>query len=135
MSTTHNTQTDFDLPTRVHDMVRSYLRRRTEEKCGITWESFKDNRTPTESGGTRVNTPAKYSETQDKLCSDVFFAMRSARTREDFVTYFTGTICSVPQFLPEAEYQGIAVALLRKDDTWEDIKSLSMLAISALSRG
>lgn len=134
MSTTNRTQAEFDLATRVHNMVRSYVRRRTEEKCGITWDSFKDHRTP-ESGGTRVNTPAKYSEAWEKVCNDVFFAMRSARTREDFVTYFTGTICSVPQFLPEAEYQGIAVALLRKDDTWEDIKSISMLAISALSRG
>lgn len=135
MSTTKNSQTDIDLAARVHDMVRAYVRRRTEDKCDIKWASFKDNRITTESGRTRVNTPAKYSETQEKVCSDVFFALRSARTREDFVTYFTGTICSVPQFLPEAEYQGIAIALLQKDDTWEDIKSLSMLAISALSRG
>jgi CRISPR-associated protein Cmx8 len=135
MSTTNNTQTDFDLATRVHGMVRSYVRRRTEERSRITWDSFKDNRAPTDSGGARVNIPKEYSEAQEKVCSDVFFALRSARTREDFVTYFTGTICSVPQFLPEAEYQGIAIALLRKDDTWEDIKSLSMLAISALSRG
>ncbi len=132
-TTTSSNQTEFDLARRVRDMVRAYVRHRTEERSGITWESFKDDRQPTASGGMRVNTPTKYSEAQERVCTDAFFQLRATRSREDFIAYFTGTICSVPQFLPEAEYQGIAVALLRRDDTWEDIKSLSMLAISALS--
>lgn len=135
MSTATGTQSEFDVSRRIYEMVRSYLRHRAEERSGITWDSFKDNRSSTASGGTRVNTPVAYSEAQERVCSDCFFALRACRSREDFTAYFTGTICSVPQFLPEAEYRGVAAALLRKDDTWEDLKSLSMLAISALSRG
>jgi CRISPR-associated protein Cmx8 len=52
------------------------------------------------------------------------------RRAEDFIEYFTGTICSVPQFLKEDEFVALSRALIDDPDT---VKMLSMLALSAHS--
>lgn len=112
------------LAKRVHDMVRAYVMRKTEDRArGVTWEEFK--------GGNDPEKKRKYREAREKICKDAFLALRGRRAQEDFVNYFTGTICSVPQFLPESEYQSIARVLLA--ERWEEIKTLSMLALSGLS--
>lgn len=124
-----------DLSQRVHNMIRQYVNGRTEAKAGLKWADFKDSkiRDP-ETGKERVNVPEKYRETREKVCQDAFLSIRACRAREDFVTYFTGTICAVPQYIPPADYQALATALLGRDDQWEHVKALSMLALSALSR-
>ena len=73
--------------------------------------------------------PQEYREAREKVCSDAFLAMRGRRDQE-FVEYFTGTICSVPQYLSQEEYIAVARALMTD---WERIKILSMLALSAHS--
>lgn len=127
--------TILDLSKRVHDMVAQYVYRRTEAKSGIRWEDVK-SRTVTDpaTGKSRIDVPVKYREAREKVCQDAFLAMRSCRSREDFVAYFTGTICAVPQYLPVEEYQALAEALLGDDSNWERVKSLSMLTLSALSQ-
>ncbi|WP_457571425.1 type I-MYXAN CRISPR-associated protein Cmx8 [Desulfovulcanus sp.] len=72
----------------------------------------------------------EYREAIEKVSMDAFLAMRG-RKEEDFVEYFTGTICSVPQFLSQEEYLLLSEALVM--DGWEKVKSLSLLAISAAS--
>jgi CRISPR-associated protein Cmx8 len=123
----------FDLATRIRGMMRQYVLQRTEAKCGI-----KEDRaawTTTGVDGRRVvNPPQPYREARERVCQDAFLAMRACRSRQDFATYFTGTICAVPQFLPEAEYRGVAAVLLADDDRWEDMRTLAMLALSDLSR-
>jgi CRISPR-associated protein Cmx8 len=109
-------------------MVRAYVFRKTESRCGIKWEDFKDKR----NAAGQLDVPEKYREAREKVCTGAFLAIRSRHSREDFVSYFTGTICSVPQFLPESEYDALAESLLT--DKWEEVKSLSMLALSGLSR-
>ncbi len=122
-----------ELPRRVHDLVRAYVFRRTEEKSKVSWDSFRDRKVTDPSGRERINVPQAYSEAREKVCKDVFLRMRACRAREDFVAYFTGTICSVPQYLPDAEYQLMANAVL-DEDRWEEVKALAMLTLSALSR-
>lgn len=116
-----------NLQKRVYDMVAAYVYRKTESRCGITWDTVKGDLK--EKGGHQVQ---QYREAREKVCSGAFLSVRSRKSREEFTTFFTGTICSVPQFLPHGEYNAVADALL--SDQWEDVKSLVMLALSGLSR-
>lgn len=130
---TSATTTGSELAQRVHDLVRTYVVRKSEDKSKIPWDSFKDRKVVDQSGRERIDVPEAYREGREKVCKDAFLRMRGCRAREDFVTYFTGTICSVPQYLPGTEYQLIAKAIL-DDDRWEEVKALAMLTLSALSR-
>ena len=96
-------------------------------RSGIKWTDFKDKKTPDE----KLAIPSAYVEARKKVCADVFLAMRSRR-EQDFIEYFTATICSVPQFLPADDYVFVSQALL-EDGGWEKIKALSMLAVAAHS--
>ena len=113
------------LSLRVYRLVQTYIRFRTQDKSGKKYDDFKNNKN--EKG--YVVYPKAYRETLEKVCSDAFLAMRGRRDH-DFVEYFTGTICSVPQFLPETEYLTVAKLLM---NDWQKVKTLSMLAISASS--
>ncbi|NLV45373.1 MAG: type I-MYXAN CRISPR-associated protein Cmx8 [Candidatus Hydrogenedentes bacterium] len=113
------------LALRVYDLVRNYVNRRTEEKCGKDYESFKANRD--ERGNIIV--PQDYREAREKVCTDAFLAIRG-RNGTDFVEYFAGTICSVPQYLNREDFISVTEALF---EDWEKVKTLSMLALSAAS--
>ena len=115
------------LEKRVYDMIGSYVRQKTEAKSKIKWSDFKDKRTPE----GKMAIPPEYIEARQKVCMDAFLAMRSRREQE-FIEYFTGTICSVPQFLPSDDYIFVSQALL-EENGWEKVKTLSMLALSAHS--
>lgn len=115
------------LEKRVYDMISSYVRHKTEARSRIKWEDFKDKRTP----DGKMAIPSEYLEARKKVCADVFLAMRSRR-EQDFIGYFTGTICSVPQFLPPDEYVFVSQTLL-EEGGWEKVKTLSMLALAAHS--
>ena len=123
-----------DLSKRVYDLVLAYVTQKTKAKCGLEWSDFKDKKSvDPATGKERVNVPELYRTAREKVCSDAFLRLRSCRCREDFANFFTGTICSVPQYLPPEEYQQIGRALL-DDSSWEEIKALAMLALSGLSR-
>jgi CRISPR-associated protein Cmx8 len=119
----------------VHRLIQQYIWRKTEARCGIKYEDFKDKRIKDEkSGKERLAIPGEYLDAKEKVCSDTFLAFRSRR-EQDFVDYFTSTICSVGQFLPEEDYCVVAEALLGSHSrySWEDVKTLAMLALSANS--
>jgi CRISPR-associated protein Cmx8 len=111
------------LAQRIYDLVRHYTRIKAENKSGKKLVDFKKD----EVG--KIIYPHEYREAVEKTCMDAFLAMRGRR-EQDFVEYFTGTICSVPQFLPPEDYLLVSQSLL---DDWERVKSLAMLAISANS--
>lgn len=111
------------LASRIYDLVRHYIRIKSEMKSGKKVKDFQKNEQ-----GKRVY-PEGYREAVEKVSMDAFLAMRGRR-EQDFVEYFTGTICSVPQFLPEKDYLLVSQSLI---DEWEKAKALSMLAISANS--
>jgi CRISPR-associated protein Cmx8 len=116
---------DNELSMRVYRLTQTYVNLRTEEKSGKKYKEFSRQK---DSGG-RILYPQEYREAREKVCSDAFLAMRGRRDQE-FVEYFTGTICSVPQYLSQEEYIAVARALMTD---WERIKILSMLALSAHS--
>jgi CRISPR-associated protein Cmx8 len=121
------TEKDYDeqLALRVYRLIQNYIRRRTEEKSGKKYNDFKNIKNEKK----QVIYPKEYREALEKVSSDAFLAMRGRR-EQDFIEYFTGTICSVPQFLPEAEYMSVAMDLT---ENWQKVKTLSMLAVSANS--
>ena len=110
----------------IYQLTREYVNRKTEEKSGERFDIFKNNK----DDKGRVIYPQKYLENKEKICSDAFLAMRG-RHEQDFVEYFTGTICSVSQFLPEEEYIIMGQALISQPDI---VKTLAMLALSANSK-
>lgn len=120
---------------RIYGLVFEYVMRKTEIKSGgIKWDDFKDKKIKDQTTGKEViDIPPKYREAREKVCTDAFLRLRSCKSKEDFVTYFTGTLCSVPQYLPMNEYDELSVELL-DGDKWIEIKSLAMLALSGLSR-
>ncbi len=111
------------LAKRVYDLIRHYIWIKSESKSGRKVKSF----AKTKEGKTIY--PKEYREAVEKVSMDAFLAMRGRR-EQDFVEYFTGTICSIPQFLPEKDFLLVSQALI---DDWEKVKALSMLAISASS--
>jgi CRISPR-associated protein Cmx8 len=123
--------TPADLPARVHRMVRAYVFHRTEERSGVAWDSISSEEDAT-TGRSRKRWPSGYVDIRNRICEAAFLAMRSRRSRQDFVDYFTSTICAAPQFLPETDYYTLADTLLRDGDAWEDVKALAMLTVSSL---
>jgi CRISPR-associated protein Cmx8 len=119
---------------RVYKLVQAYVFRKTESKSGIKWDDFKNKRVKDPvTKRERIDVPQRYRDQRERICTDAFLRFRACHAKEDFVSYFTGTICSVPHYLPEAEYQALADALL-SDEQWEEVKALAMLALSSFSR-
>jgi CRISPR-associated protein Cmx8 len=112
-----------ELALRVYSMIRSYVSRKTEKRCGKSYANFK-------ASGYK---DGQYIEANNKVCMDAFLAIRGRKDHREFVNYFTATICSVPQFLGDEQYRQLSVALLDPEQ-WESQKSLSKLALSALSQ-
>jgi len=102
-----------NLQKRVYDMVAAYVYRKSEDRSAIPWESIKDQLKT--QGNHQVQ---QYREAREKVCKGAFLAVRSRKSREEFTTFFTGTICSVPQFLPQDEYDAVAGALLKTRGRW-----------------
>lgn len=131
--TDEGTVRGFDLAGRVRAMTQQYVYRRAEARSGITYESFRNARTTDPvTGRTRVDEPQRYRDAREKVCGEAFYALRACRSQEEFVAYFTGTLCSVPQALRGDDFHGLAEALLGTADTWEDARALAMLTVSSL---
>jgi CRISPR-associated protein Cmx8 len=104
-----------DLAKRTRGMIHAYVRVKAEAKSGRQ-QNYAD---------------PEYRDCLLRVCEDVFLRFRASKSQEDFVSYFTATICSVPQYLPEEDYQVVAGALMTEQ--WVDVKTLAMLALSAES--
>ncbi len=115
------------LEKRIYDMIGAYVRQKTEAKSNLKWSDFRDKKTP----DGKMSIPAAYIDAKRKICMDTFLAMRSRREQE-FIEYFTGTVCSVPHFLPADDYIFVSQALL-EENGWGKVKTLSLLALSAHS--
>ncbi|MCI5210103.1 MAG: type I-MYXAN CRISPR-associated protein Cmx8, partial [Candidatus Electrothrix sp. ATG2] len=111
------------LALRIRSLVSQYIRRKAEKKSRRSFKDFQKDE------NRRVYFSATYREAVKKICMDIFLAMRGRRG-QDFVEYFTGTLCSVPQNLSNDDFLLISQALINE---WDKVKTLSMLAVSACS--
>lgn len=114
---------DSQLSVRVYDLIKQYVKLKAESKSGLLVNRFQKD------DNQRIVYPEGYREAVEKVCSDAFLAMRGRR-EQDFVEYFTGTICSVSQYFAKNDFLLVSQTLL---DDWERVKTLSMLALSAHS--
>ncbi|MBX3276055.1 MAG: type I-MYXAN CRISPR-associated protein Cmx8 [Sandaracinaceae bacterium] len=100
----------------VYRTIGIYLSGRLKSRYGLEWSDVKTDQDK-----------AMYNEKRGKLARDAFLAVR-ARTPADFVTYFTSTLCSVPQRLKEEQYAFLARELTSNA---EKVRTLTLLALSA----
>jgi CRISPR-associated protein Cmx8 len=114
---------DDVLARRIYRLIGEYVNCKTDARSPMKYKDL-----PRDAKGHRIY-PKDFREARQKVTSDAFLAMRSRRA-EDFVEYFTGTICSVPHFVQESEFLDLTQALIQIPDT---VKNLSMLALSAYS--
>lgn len=127
----------------VRRLIASYVDRRAAAKMGLKYDELK---VEVVDGKKRriFDDPEKYRENQRRVCSDTFLQLRS-RHDEDFVEYFAGSICSVPQFFDEkkaGELSSLMAVLMRRPSpnpvaqsppNRDDIKTLAMVALSSHS--
>lgn len=124
MSQTKPKPLDEALVARVYQLIGAYVEHRAQVRSGKRRRDF----TRGEDG--KVHYPKDLRDAVEKVTKDAFLAMRGRNDRE-FVAYFTGTICSVPQFFGRQEdFIALSQALIGDPDL---IKDLSMLALSAHS--
>ena len=123
------------LETLVYNTIRTYVRGKTEDRCGVTWESIakRPRRKDEATGKERLDVPAEYREAQLKVASSAFLEMRS-RHGKDFAAYFADVIGSVPQTGlgrgRTEKFVTLTDALLNRPD---DVRVLALLALSANS--
>jgi CRISPR-associated protein Cmx8 len=106
----------------IYQAARTYVLGRLAAKYNLKWDA-----------GQAANPAWKkdFEDKKEKIAREAFLAIRS-RTGADFVTYFTSTICAIPQHLGESGYLEVARALQR-DSEIEKLRSLTLLALSANS--
>jgi len=101
--------------------VQAYVLGKTERKYDLSWQKVQGN----------AAREKEYGERKEKVAREAFLAIRS-RTGSDFVSYFTSTLCSVPQRASEGKYLEIARALMDSKSI-EQVRSLTLLALSAVA--
>ncbi len=122
----------------IHRLVNRYIEGRAESKADLKVKNF-----PKEvvDGKDRTIYPKKFREAQQRVCTDAFLSMRSRRD-QDFVEFFAGSICSVPQAISRDDFLFLTRILLTRPDSnpvgprilsGEDIKAIAMIAVSAHS--
>lgn len=117
-----NSHDEKTLEQLIYGVVRTYVFGRLESKYQLKWDKVK---------GTGKDKESEFNEKKEKIAREAFLAVRS-RTGMTFVSYFTGTICSVSQWLNEASYLELARALAPgNDEQIERVRSLTLLALSA----
>ncbi len=115
---------DKVLASLLHRIVRTYVTDRAEARSGIDLDKFRK--------GDRIEwetLPPKFAEERRKVGESLFLELRSRR-EQAFIEHFTRTLFSGKQFLSEANYSAVGLALLNRTD---DVKTLTLMALSANS--
>ena len=94
----------------VYGLARNYVERKVETK--------------------KKNRPENEKELRERISREAFLAVRS-RSGADFVEYFCGTLCSVPQGLSRDRFQTVGRAL-RDEEGRAALRTLTLLALSAI---
>ena len=103
----------LNLAGKVYEIVGRFVASRAERRSGVTRE-----------------------QAREKVATDAFLAIRG-RNAEEFVDYFVGSICAVPQFMgaegvpPKEGFIEVAHALHESEDRRAEMRNLTMLALSA----
>jgi CRISPR-associated protein Cmx8 len=114
-------------PVIINRVVRNYLLTRTAEKTGIKPDKFE-----TADGDIDWKAvPAEFNDAKQKLALSLFLEFRS-RKEQAFVDHFAATFFSVTQRFAEPDRLELSDMLIREDRR-DDLKTLTLLALSANS--
>ena len=112
-----NMSEQINIASKVYGIVGKFVAERAEKRSGVK----------------RNEKANAYFEARKKVATDAFLAIRS-RNPEEFVNYFIGSICAVPQFMGaegislEEGFIAISKAL---HESPTEMKNLTMLALCA----
>lgn len=81
-------------------------------------------------GQAPENATPDFLKAWQSIASDLYYRLRSARTKRLFADCFTQTICSIPQGKLNRHLDTIA-DMMRHDQKWEELRDLTMLSLSA----
>lgn len=71
-----------------------------------------------------------FQKSWQSIAADLYYRLRSARTKRLFADCFTQTLCSIPQGKLNKHLDTIA-GMMRDDREWEELRDVTMLALSA----
>lgn len=112
----------------IYRLVRKFVNVKGAARVGLDWDDLLKKKKVVDDK-EQLDLPQAFIESRQKLAASEFLAMRSRRD-QDFVDYFTMSICSVGQYLPQDDFATVAKALLTQPD---NVKTLTLLALSASS--
>ena len=112
-------------PVIVNRVVRNYLLARAQEKSGVTLATGDDEPIDWKA------VPKEFNEAKQKLAQSLFLEFRSRRDQA-FTDLFAATFFSTTQRLSEPDRLELSDLLL-KSDRRDDLKTLTLLALSANS--
>ncbi len=125
----------INIASKIYEIVGEFVAQRAEKRSGV-----KRNDLPQKDGNTDWSKPDektnRYLEAREKVATDAFLAIRG-RNSDEFVDYFVGSICAVPQFLgakgvsPEQGFIALSNALHESESKRTEMKNLAMLALCA----
>ena len=107
----------------VRNMLYFYLRERAERRCA-------PHEIP-ERGASHFH-PA-WAKVWRNVASDLYYRLRSARTRRLFADCFTQTICPIPQGSLDEKTLERMVFMMQDSKQWEDLRDVLMLCLSSTS--
>ena len=126
----------INIASKVYDMVGEFVAQRAEKRSGFKRDELpkkEDGKIDWSSPSEKTN---RYLEAREKVATDAFLAIRG-RNPDEFVDYFIGSICAVPQFMgakgvaPEQGFIAISDALHKSEGKRTEMKNLAMLALCA----
>jgi CRISPR-associated protein Cmx8 len=117
------TQTTEKVPKKleevVYDLVSTYVREKVRNKYQSEWSKL-----------TSDAEKNKHNELRGKVAREAFLAVRS-RTDDDFIEYFTSSICSYHQFSLKGDGFDLVAEALYDEEKRAQVRTLTMLALSA----
>ena len=123
--------TPNSIETLIFRLVSNYVSRKLKMKYDLEWKKSEWKGLKNEALA-KLPDYKKYSEMKMKVAKSAFLEVRSRTEQWDFIKYFTGTLCSVPQYMGTDSYVQLAKDLYDKNK-YEKVRTLTLLALSANS--
>ena len=131
----HNMSEHINIASKIYDIVGEFVAQRAEKRSGVKRDELpkKDGTIDWSTSNSRTS---DYLASREKVATDAFLAIRG-RNSDEFVDYFVGSICAVPQFMgakgisPEEGFVAISNALHESESKRTEMKNLTMLALCA----
>lgn len=117
----------------VYRLAQNYIRRKLKTKHDLEWKTEWNSLRQSKEGREALNKREDYKayvEKKAKIAKSAFLDVRSTTEKMDFINYFVGTLCSVPQHLKPEEFVSLTQALYEEHDK---VRTITLLALSANS--